>query len=141
MERSLVLVKPDAVERGLTGAIVSRLESKELKIIALKMLHMDKSLAERHYGIHRDKPFFAGLVKYITSGPIVALVFEGEGTVELIRQTMGATDPARAEAGTIRRDFGLNVERNSTHASDSVETAEEEIKLFFAEDEFFSPGE
>jgi len=141
MERSLVLVKPDAVERGLTGAIVSRLESKGLKIIALKMLHMDKSLAERHYGIHRDKPFFAGLVNYITSGPIVALVFEGEGTVELIRQTMGATDPAKAEAGTIRRDFGLNVERNSTHASDSVETAEEEIRLFFAEDELFSPGE
>ena len=141
MERSLVLVKPDAVERGLTGAIVSRLESKGLKIIALKMLHMDKSLAERHYGIHRDKPFFTGLVNYITSRPIVALVFEGEGTVELIRQTMGATDPAKAEMGTIRRDFGLNVERNSTHASDSVETAEEEIKLFFTEAELFSPGE
>ena len=141
MERSLVLVKPDAVERGLTGAIVSRLESQGFKIIALKMLHMDKSLAGRHYGIHRDKPFFAGLVNYITSGPIVALVLEGEGAVELIRQTMGATDPAKAEAGTIRRDFGLNVERNSTHASDSVETAEEEIKLFFAEAELFSPGE
>ncbi len=141
MERSLVLVKPDAVERGLTGAIVSRLESQGLKILALKMLHMDKSLAGRHYGVHRDKPFFTGLVNYITSGPIVALVFEGEGAVELIRQTMGATDPAKAETGTIRRDFGINVERNSTHASDSVETAAEEIKLFFTEDELFSQGE
>ena len=141
MERSLVFVKPDAVERGLTGAIVSRLESQGLKILALKMLHMDKSLAGRHYGVHRDKPFFTGLVNYITSGPIVALVFEGEGAVELIRQTMGATDPAKAETGTIRRDFGINVERNSTHASDSVETAAEEIKLFFTEDELFSQGE
>ncbi len=131
------LVKPDAVERGLTGAIVSRLEKQGLKILALKMLHMDKSLAGRHYGIHRDKPFFTGLVNYITSGPIVALVFEGEGAVEKIRRIMGATDPAKAEKGTIRADFGLDVQQNSTHASDAVETAEEEIKLFFAEDEIF----
>jgi len=138
MERSLVLIKPDAMERELGGAIISRLQEKGLKLVALKMLHMDKALAERHYAVHRDKPFFTGLVKYITSSPIIAFVLEGDGAVELIRQTMGATDPARAEAGTIRADFGLDVERNSTHASDSAENAEQEIRLFFTEDEIFS---
>lgn len=135
MERSLVLVKPDAVERNLSGVIISRLEQRGLKLTALKMLHMDRELAERHYAVHRDKPFFGGLVNYITSGPVVAAVFEGDGAVELIRRTMGATDPARAEAGTVRKDFGLNVERNSTHGSDSVENAEMEISLFFTEEE------
>ena len=138
MERSLVLIKPDAVERGLSGTIVSRLEGQGLRVVALKMLHMDKPLAERHYAVHRDKPFFPGLVRYITSGHIVALVVEGEGVVELVRRIMGATDPARAEAGTIRRDFGLDVERNSTHASDSVENADKEIALFFTGDEIFT---
>ena len=137
MERSLVLVKPDAVERDLSGVIISRLEQQGLKLVALKMLHMNRELAERHYAIHRDKPFFNGLVKYITSGPIVAAVFEGKGAVDLIRRVMGATDPARAEAGTIRKDFGLDVERNSTHGSDSVENAEMEIGLFFTEEEIF----
>ena len=137
MERSLVLVKPDAVERDLSGVIISRLEQQGLKLVALKMLHMNRELAERHYAIHRDKPFFNGLVKYITSGPIVAAVFEGEGAVDLIRRVMGATDPARAEAGTIRKDFGLDVERNSTPGSDSVENAEMEIGLFFTEEEIF----
>ena len=137
MERSLVLVKPDAVERDLSGVIIGRLEQQGLKLVALKMLHMNRELAERHYAIHRDKPFFNGLVKYITSGPIVAAVFEGEGAVDLIRRVMGATDPARAEAGTIRKDFGLDVERNSTHGSDSVENAEMEIGLFFTEEEIF----
>jgi len=135
MERSLVLIKPDAVERGLSGTIVSRLEGNGLRVLAMKMLHMDKALAERHYAVHRDKPFFNSLVSYITSGPIVALVFEGEGVVERIRGIMGATDPAKAEAGTIRRDFGLSVEKNATHASDSVENAAGEIRLFFNEDE------
>ena len=138
MERSLVLVKPDAVERDLSGVIIGRLEQQGLKLVALKMLHMNRELAERHYAIHRDKPFFNGLVKYITSGPIVAAVFEGEGAVDLIRRVMGATDPARAEAGTIRKDFGLDVERNSTHGSDSVENAEMEIGLFFTEEEIFN---
>lgn len=138
MEKSLVLIKPDAVERGLSGAIISRLEGQELKLVALRMLHMDKDLAQRHYAIHREKPFFTGLVNYITSSPIMAAIFEGEGAVELIRKTMGATDPAKAAAGTIRADFGLDVERNSTHASDSPETAGSEIKLFFSEDEIFS---
>ena len=138
MERSLVLIKPDAIKRELGGAIISRLQEKGLKLVALKMLHMDKALAERHYAVHRDKPFFTDVVNYITSSPIIALVLDGDGAVELIRQTMGATDPAKAEAGTIRADFGLNVESNSTHASDSVENAEQEIRLFFTRDEIFS---
>ena len=137
MERSLVLIKPDAMERGLSGTIINRLENEGLKLVALKMLHMDRALAERHYAIHRDKPFFKELVDYIISTPIVAGVFEGEGAVELIRKVMGATDPARAEAGTIRKDFGLDVQRNSTHASDSPENAEKEIELFFSKDEIF----
>ena len=135
MERSLVLVKPDAMHTGLGGTIISRLERLGLKVVAVKMLHMDRALAGQHYAVHRDKPFFGDLVNYITSGPIVAAIFEGEGAVELIREIMGATDPAKAVEGTIRRDFGLDVERNSTHASDSLETAREEIKLFFTEAE------
>jgi nucleoside-diphosphate kinase len=137
MERSLVLIKPDAMQRGLAGTIISRLEGEGLKLVALKMLHVDRALAERHYSIHKDKPFFESLVDYIISTPIVAGVFEGEGAVELIRKVMGATDPAKAEAGTIRSDFGLDIQRNSTHASDSVENAEKEINLFFADDEIF----
>jgi len=137
MERSLVLIKPDAMERGLAGTIISRLERQGLKLVALKMLHLEKSLAKRHYALHRDKPFFQSLVAYIGSAPIAAAVFEGEGAVELIRKAMGATDPAKAEAGTIRADFGLNIERNTIHGSDSVETAEREIRLFFFEDEIF----
>ena len=137
MERSLVLIKPDAMQRGLAGTIIGRLEGKGLKLVALKMLHVDRALAERHYAIHRDKPFYKDLVNYITSSPIVASVFEGKGAVEQIRKVMGATDPAKAEEGTIRSDFGLDIQRNSTHASDSVENAETEIKLFFAQDEIF----
>ena len=138
MERSLVLIKPDAMQRGLAGAIIGRLEGQGLKLVALKMLHLDGALAQRHYAVHRDKPFFEGLVNYITSAPIIALVFEGEGAVELIRKAMGATDPAKAEAGTIRGDFGLDMGRNTIHGSDSVKTAEEEIELFFSKDEIFN---
>ncbi len=137
MERSLVLIKPDAMQRGLTGTIISRLEGQGLKAVALKMLHLDKALAERHYAIHAGKPFYADLITYITSTPIIAIVFEGEGAVEVIRKTMGATDPAKAEPGTIRADFGSDIERNVVHGSDSMETAEKEIGLFFAEDEIF----
>jgi nucleoside-diphosphate kinase len=138
MDRSLVLIKPDAVQRGLSGTIISRLEGLGLKLVALKMLHLDKALAQRHYAVHRDKPFFNRLVDYISSAPIVAMVVEGEGAVELIRNAMGATDPAKAEAGTIRAEFGLDIEHNTVHGSDSVKTAEEEIKLFFAEEEILS---
>jgi len=138
MERSLVLIKPDAMHTGSGGVIISRLEKLGLRMVALKMLHMDKALAKRHYAVHKGKPFFESLVDYITSAPIIATVFEGEGAVGVIRKAMGATDPAKAEPGTIRADFGLDIERNAIHGSDSVETAEKEIKLFFAEDEIFS---
>jgi len=138
MERSLVLIKPDAMERNLSGAIIGRLEGLGLKLVALKMLHMDRSLAERHYAPHREKPFFSSLVAYISSAPIAAAVFEGEGAVELIRKAMGATDPSKAEAGTIRADFGLDIEHNAVHGSDSPATAEEEIRLFFSEDEIYN---
>jgi nucleoside-diphosphate kinase len=137
MERSLVLVKPDAMQRGLAGAIIARLEKLGLKLVALKMLHPDKALAQRHYAIHKDKPFYNDLVDYISSAPIVACVFEGEGAVEKIRKAMGATDPAKAEKGTIRGDYGLSIEQNSVHGSDSTATAEAEIKLFFSKDEIF----
>ena len=134
MEKSLVLIKPDAMERRMAGNIIARLEKLDFRLVAIKMLHLDKALAEQHYGIHRDKPFFTGLVNYITSAPIIAAVFEGKEVIEGIRKAMGATDPAKADAGTIRGDFGLDIERNAVHGSDSVETAEKEIKLFFNEE-------
>jgi len=137
MERSLVLIKPDAMERGLGGAIIGRLQQQGLKLLALKMLHMDEALAKRHYAIHEGKPFFEDLVRYITSTPIIASVFEGENAVDTIRQAMGTTDPAKAEAGTIRADYGLDIQRNATHASDAPDTARVEIALFFTEDELF----
>ncbi len=137
MERSLVLIKPDAMQRRLIGTIISRLEGQRLKPVALKMLHLDKALAERHYAIHVGKPFFEDLINYITSTSIIAVVFEGDRAVEVIRKIMGATDPAKAEVGTIRADFGLDIQQNAVHGSDSVETAEKEIELFFAGDEIF----
>ncbi|MFC1957949.1 nucleoside-diphosphate kinase [Chloroflexota bacterium] len=138
MEKSLVLIKPDAIQRKLGGTIISRLEEHGLKVVALKMLHMDKALAEQHYAIHADKPFFAELVNYIISTPIIAIVLEGEKAVEAIRKAMGATDPTKAEPGTIRHDFGMDIQRNAVHGSDSPENAEKEIKLFFRSDEIFS---
>ena len=137
MQRSLVLIKPDAMERGLGGTIIGRLQQQGLKLLALKMLHVDEDLAKRHYAIHKDKPFFNDLVEYITSTPIIACVFEGEGAIEKIRWIMGATDPAKAEVGTIRADFGLDIQKNATHASDSEENARKEIGLFFTENEIF----
>ena len=138
MERTLVFVKPDGVQRGLAGEIISRLERKGLKIVALKMLQMDRAMAERHYGIHRDKPFFSSLVDFIISGPIVAAVVEGRQAVEVVRRLMGDTDPLKAAPGTIRGDFGMEVQENLIHGSDSVENARKEISLFFAEDEILS---
>ncbi len=135
IERSLVLIKPDAVRNGQSDEIISRLKKLGLKMVARKALRMDRALAEKHYAVHKEKPFFKELVEYMTSAPIVAAVFEGEKVVAKIRQAMGTTDPAKAEAGTIRADFGLNVTRNAVHGSDSVATAEKEISLFFTEDE------
>jgi len=137
MEKSLVLIKPDAMKNGFGGAIIGRLQERGLKLVALRMLHVDRALAERHYAVHAGKPFFEDLIKYIISTPIIAAVFEGEGVVASIRTLMGATDPAKAEKGTIRADFGSNIQENATHASDSPETAEKEIKLFFAGREIF----
>ena len=137
MEKSLVLIKPDAMERGLATEILSRLEGDGLKLVALRMLHMDRVLAERHYAIHRDKPFFKDLVDYIISTPIVAAVLAGDNAVERIRELMGTTDPAKAADGTIRKDFGLDIQRNSTHASDSPENAEKEIEIFFTKKDIF----
>lgn len=135
IERSLVLVKPDAVQNGHSGAIIDRLGKLGLKIVARKILSMDRALAEKHYAVHKEKTFFNELVAYMTSSPIIAVVFEGEDAVAKIRQAMGATDPGKAGAGTIRADFGLDVTHNAVHGSDSVATAEEEIRLFFTEDE------
>lgn len=137
MEKSLVLIKPDAMKRGLAGTIIGRLQGEGLQLHALKMLHMDEALAQRHYAIHKDKPFFKDLVEFITSTPIVAAVFAGDDAVARIRKVMGATDPARADRGTVRADFGLNVQENSTHASDSPENALKEIEIFFTKDEIF----
>jgi len=137
MERSLVLVKPDAMERELAGAIIGRLQGAGLKLIGLKMLHMDDALAGKHYAIHKDKPFFKDLVAYITSTPIVAAAFEGDNAIARIRKLMGATDPSKADAGTIRKDYGLDIQRNATHASDSPENGLMEIANFFKEDELF----
>jgi nucleoside-diphosphate kinase len=137
MERSLVLVKPDAMERGLAGAIIGRLQGQGLKLIGLKMLHADRALAERHYAVHKGKSFFNDVLDYITSTPIVAAAFEGENAVERIRKAMGATDPSKAAPGTIRKDYGLDLMRNSTHASDSPENGQKEIALFFTKNELF----
>jgi len=139
MERSLVLIKPDAMERGLAGEIISRLESKGLKIVAMKMLRMDNALAQRHYAVHKNKPFFDELVDFITSGPIIAMVLQGDNAVKVIRQTMGETDPAKAPPGTIRGDLGGDVSHNLIHGSDSLESAENEVALFFSAKEIFAP--
>src|SRR3990172_1280170 len=135
MERSLILVKPDATARNLSVSILSYIEKQGPRLVALKMLHLDRALAERHYAVHKEKPFFAGLVSYITSGPIVAAVFEGDHAIEKIRKIMGPTDPAKAPKGTIRADFGKDIEKNAIHGSDSPETAAKEIKLFFNDSE------
>jgi nucleoside-diphosphate kinase len=135
MERSLVLIKPDAMQRGLAGEIISRLESKGLKIVAMKMLRMDKTLAQRHYAVHKDKPFFNELVDFVTSGPVIAMVLQDDDAVKVIRQTMGETDPAKALPGTIRGDFGGDISHNLIHGSDSVENAGSEIALFFSAEE------
>jgi nucleoside-diphosphate kinase len=138
MEKSLVLIKPDAIQRGLAGEIISRLERKGLKIVAMKMLHMDKNLAQRHYAIHKGKAFFEDLVNFITSGPVIAIIFQGKNAVEVIRQMMGETDPAKAHSGTIRGDFGIDIGHNLVHGSDSLENASQEIDLFFSAEEIFN---
>ena len=135
MQRTLVLVKPDAEQRGLIGQILSRLERRGLRFAAIKLISVSEALAGRHYAEHRDKPFYDGLVRFITSSPVVAAVVEGEDAVRIVRATMGATDPAQADAGTVRGDLALSIGQNVVHGSDSPESASREIELFF------SPGE
>jgi nucleoside-diphosphate kinase len=138
LERTLVLVKPDAMQRGLAGEIISRLERRGLKIVAMRLLHMDEALARRHYAVHEGKSFFEPLIRYITSCPIIAAVFEGPAAIEVVRQSMGSTNPAEAAPGTIRGDLGLETGRNLIHGSDSPQTAEQEIALFFGENDLLS---
>jgi nucleoside-diphosphate kinase len=138
MERSLVLIKPDAIQRGLAGKIISRLEEKGLKIVAMKMLQIERDLAQRHYAVHKGKAFFDDLVDFITSSPIIAAVFQGRNAVEIIRQVMGETDPAKAPSGTIRGDFGIDIGHNLVHGSDSLENASKEIELFFTREEILN---
>jgi nucleoside-diphosphate kinase len=135
MERTLVLIKPDAMQRALAGEIVARLERRGLRIVAMRLFQMDEALARRHYAEHEGKPFFEGLIAYITACPIIAAVFEGTNAVEVVRKTMGATNPAAAEPGTIRGDLALETGRNLIHGSDSLESARREIALFFREKE------
>jgi nucleoside-diphosphate kinase len=137
MEKTLILIKPDAVERGFNGEIIARFERKGLKLVALKMIHLSKAMAEKHYAVHKGKSFYDDLVDYISSGPIVAMVFKGDKAIDSARKIMGTTDPAKAEKGTIRGDFGLDIGRNSVHGSDGPQTAETEIKLFFGGFEIF----
>jgi nucleoside-diphosphate kinase len=133
MDRTLILVKPDAFERGLTGEVVRRLERKGLTIVAMKHMTVDRELAEEHYAEHRDKPFFGDLVDFITGGPLVALVLEGYEAVASARQVIGATNPLEAAPGSIRGDFGLEVQTNLVHGADSPESARRETALFFPE--------
>ena len=130
-QQTLVLIKPDGVQRGLVGQIIDRLESRGLRIAALKMVHLDMETASQHYGVHRERPFFKGLVDFITSSPLVAMVLEGPNAVELVRTTMGATNPVDAQPGTIRGDLAIDIGRNLIHGSDSTESAATEIRLFF----------
>jgi nucleoside-diphosphate kinase len=132
MERTLVLIKPDAMQRGLAFEILSRLERRGLRIVGLKLLKVDRALAERHYAEHAGKPFYEGLVGYITASPIIAAVFEGTSAVEAVRSSMGKTNPREAEPGTIRGDFGLEIGRNLVHGSDSRDSAAREVALFFS---------
>jgi nucleoside-diphosphate kinase len=131
VERSFVMIKPDGVRKALVGECIRRFEQRGLRPVEMKMLTPSRDLAENHYGVHRDKPFFAGVVQFITSGPVVAMIIEGESAIAAIRQTVGATRPLEAAPGSIRGDYALEVGENIIHASDSTETAEQEIRLWF----------
>jgi len=138
VERTLVLVKPDALQRGLAGEVLSRLERRGLKIVALRLMRLDDAIARRHYAEHEGKPFLESLVRFITSAPLIAAVFEGPNAVAVVRAIMGATDPQQAEPGTIRGDLSLFIQSNLIHGSDSAEAAQREIALFFEEDDIMS---
>jgi nucleoside-diphosphate kinase len=138
MERTLVIIKPDGVQRGLIGEIVTRLERRGLKIVGMKMMQISKELAARHYAVHVGKPFYQGLIEYITSAPVVVMAIEGKKAIETVRATMGATNPLQATPGTIRADLAVEIGRNLVHGSDGPETAASELGLFFSEKEMVS---
>jgi nucleoside-diphosphate kinase len=138
MQRTLVIVKPDGVQRGLVGPLLSRLEARGLKIVGLKLVQVSQQLAARHYAEHEGKPFYPGLLNYITSAPVVVACFEGTSAVQMVRNSVGATNPLNAAPGTIRGDLALDIGRNLVHASDAPETAERELTLWFSQDELVS---
>jgi len=138
LEQTYIMIKPDGVQRNLIGEIVSKIEKKGYKIAAMKMIRISRETAEIHYGEHKGKPFFGGLVDFITSGPVVAMVVEGDDAVAGMRKMMGATNPLNAEFGTIRGDYGISVGRNIIHGSDSIESAKREIGIFFKNEEICS---
>lgn len=138
MERTFIMIKPDGVQRNLVGEVVSRFERKGFTLVGMKLMSVSRELAEKHYDVHKDKPFFGGLVDFITSGPVVAMVWEGDGVVASARMIIGATNPISSPPGTIRGDFGITIGRNLIHGSDAVETAQREIALWFHEAELTS---
>jgi nucleoside-diphosphate kinase len=140
LERTLVLVKPDGVQRGLIGEVISRLENRGLRLVGARFTQVTLDLAETHYAIHKGKPFYDGLIAYITSAPVMAMVWEGPNAVAAVRQTMGATRPTEAAPGSLRHDFALEVGRNLTHASDSVENGQAEVSLWFSDQELVTWG-
>lgn len=135
LERTFVMIKPDGVQRGFVGDILSRFEHKGFKVVALRMLRITHAMAEKHYGEHKAKPFYKGLTEFITAGPVVAMVLEGDSAVSVVRKMVGSTNPQEAMPGTIRHDYGMHTGRNLIHASDSKQSAEREIPLFFGIDQ------
>ncbi len=138
MERTFIMIKPDGVQRNLVGEIVSRFETKGFTLIGMKLMQVSRELAEKHYGVHKERPFFGSLVEFIISAPVVAMVWEGDGVVASARKLIGATNPLTAEPGTIRGDFAVSIGRNIIHGSDAIETAQSEITLWFKEEELVS---
>ncbi len=135
MERTLIIVKPDGVQRGLTGEIIRRFEQRGLRIIGMKFMKVDRALAEKHYAVHRERPFFKSLVEYITSGPVLVMALEGTNAIAAARNTIGATKPHESTPGSIRGDFGVEIGRNLVHGSDSVENGQQEVALWFKPEE------
>lgn len=135
MEKTFVLVKPDGVQRGLIGEVMKRLETRGLQLVGAKFMQVSQELAETHYGIHKEKPFYQSLIQYITSSPVMAMVWQGKNAVAAVRQTMGATNPLESSPGSVRHDFGLDIGRNITHASDTPENGEKETALWFKPEE------
>ncbi len=138
MERTFLMIKPDGVQRNLVGEIIRRFEAKGFTLVGLKLMSVSKELAEKHYDVHKERPFFPGLVQFITSGPVVAMVWEGDGVIASARKIIGATKPLEAEPGTIRGDFGVTVGRNLIHGSDGPDTAKTEVALWFTDEELVS---